>query len=334
MAKFALLIGVGHYAPGIPPLPEAESNVQAMQQVLEQKEFEVQALVDPQAKELRSSIQELLVNRRDDDVVVLYFSGHGFEDSNGELYLPTRTTDKDSIKQTAISARLIKDALNSSQATNQVLILDCCYSGIVSQDFSSPKDLASQLISKNRAVLASSTPLSTFSDTQESNLSVCTRYLVEGLQTGLADSDCDGLISINDLYQYLRNKLQKIGLRQFAKLFASEKTREISIARSLNVCQSFKMRSSTFETIIELVEKPEILETDDFDQDTEVWLLLGYLRSQKSRIRQKAAEILGNIRAEIAVPELSQLLSEDEDADVRGSAADALGKIYEKTGVY
>jgi hypothetical protein len=333
MAKFALLIGVSHYASGISPLPEAERDVQAMQELLEQKDFdEVQALVDPQGKDLIASIEELLANRRDDDVVLLYFSGHGFRDSNNdEFYLPTRTIGKSSINQ-MISASFIKEAFNSSRATNQIVVLDCCHSGAASQEFSSPKDLASQLISKNRAILASLTPLATFSDRQ-ANLSVFTRYFVEGLQTGLADADCDGSISVNDVYQYVKNKLQNIGLRQFAELFASEKTREISITRSSDSCQNFIMNLTGSLTSVALFEESESLATDYFNQDTEVPLLLMHLRSKNSHIRQKAAEILGNIRAEIAVPQLCYLLSEDEDADVRSSAADALGKIYERTGV-
>ena len=154
MAKIALLIGISHYASGRAPLPEAEKDVQAMQRLLEQKDFdEVQALVDPKIKELRASIEELLSNRRDNDVVLLYFSGHGFRDSNDEFYLSTRANDEDAIDETAISTSLINQALNSSRAKNQVVILNCCYSGAVSQDFSKPRDLAYQLINQNRSIL-------------------------------------------------------------------------------------------------------------------------------------------------------------------------------------
>ena len=320
MPRYALVVGVGKYESGLPSLPEARSDAQAMRQVLEQRGFDkVQLLVDPQSQDLEKSITELLVNRQENDTVLFYFSGHGVQDDSGELYLTTPTTERDYIKQTSISSRKLNHIMNANQG-NQILILDCCYSGTVTKVFSRQRDLVSQSIIRNRAILASSIPLQAFSNQQESNLSVYTHCLVQGLKTGLADSDHDGLISINDLYQYVKRELQKRGLEQKPELFVTGKAIDIYLTTAK------KGGKSDFVKI-----KKE--EDTNLRQSVDIPLLIQSLKSQDSSIRRKVIEMLGNTQSEDATLTLSQLLLEDEDADVRGAAADALGKIYQKQGV-
>lgn len=60
--------------------------------------------------------------------------------------------------------------------------------------------------------------------------------------------------------------------------------------------------------------------------------LIKALENSNHNVRLKAAQELGQIKAEIAVPELIRVLKDEEEA-VRGIAALALGKIGDKTAV-
>ncbi|MBC7973114.1 MAG: caspase family protein, partial [Verrucomicrobia bacterium] len=89
MAKIALLIGVSEYEPGLDGLPSAVNDVTAMQQVLthpEMGEFAAAAvtvLQNPDRQTMETAIYNLFANRAKEDLVLLYFSGHGVVDESG-----------------------------------------------------------------------------------------------------------------------------------------------------------------------------------------------------------------------------------------------------------
>jgi uncharacterized caspase-like protein len=63
------------------------------------------------------------------DLALLYFSGHGFRDDNGELYLTTSDTEIDDVEASSLSATFIRQRMEQSRAGQQVVLLDCCFSG-------------------------------------------------------------------------------------------------------------------------------------------------------------------------------------------------------------
>ena len=101
MAKIALLIGVSEYEPGLEPLPAAVKDAIAMQKVLtnpamgEFADADVTVLQNPDRQKLEDAIYNLFANRAKDDLVLLYFSGHGVENERGEFYFVSRFTRKD-----------------------------------------------------------------------------------------------------------------------------------------------------------------------------------------------------------------------------------------------
>ncbi|MHC5597130.1 MAG: caspase family protein [Nostoc sp.] len=100
MARVALLIGVSEYEPGLNPLPSAVKDVEAMRRVLVNPEMggfdEAEVLKNPLRQEMKNKIYHLYnKNRNQDDVLLLYFSGHGITDSGGEFYFSTAESCKD-----------------------------------------------------------------------------------------------------------------------------------------------------------------------------------------------------------------------------------------------
>jgi hypothetical protein len=64
-----------------------------------------------------------------DDVLLVYFSGHGKLDQMGRLHLCMNDTETTDLLSTAVSSVRINEFADASRARNVVIILDCCYSG-------------------------------------------------------------------------------------------------------------------------------------------------------------------------------------------------------------
>jgi formylglycine-generating enzyme required for sulfatase activity len=220
MAKFALLIGVSEYGAGIPPLPECVVDVDAMQRVLLDSEMggfaEAKVIKDPLRQEMEDAIYQIFNNRNKDDLLLFYFSGHGMTDEDeNKLYLANKDTyNKENgrvYEPSAVAATYINQRLNCSKAKRLVLILDCCYSGAFAKEMTkgdSVINLEDYLGGKGRAILTSSSAhecslgAKVATEHGNSELSIYTRYLVEGIETGAADLDNDGLIGVEELHEY------------------------------------------------------------------------------------------------------------------------------------
>jgi uncharacterized caspase-like protein len=216
------LIGVSEYEPGFTPLPAATKDVEAMRRILENPELggfdEVKALLNPDPVKMSEEIQAAFSSsRKTQDLVLLFFSGHGVRDERGNFYLATRITRKtqrgELVKGTAVAARFVHDIMNDCRSKRQVVILDCCYSGafadgLLAKDDGSI-DIRNQLGGEGRAVLASSTSTQYSFEQKGEELSIYTRYLTEGIETGAADRDNDGMVSVDELHEYAKEKVQK-----------------------------------------------------------------------------------------------------------------------------
>ncbi|NEU74487.1 transcriptional regulator [Hassallia byssoidea VB512170] len=215
--KIALLIGVSEYGEGIPPLSSALNDVEAMQRVLLNPSLggfeQVERLLNPTDSEMRKAIQKLFKEALKDDLVLLFFSGHGITNDDGHLYLTTRITAKDDFEATAVDANFIQGQSNNCYAKRQVLILDACYSGAIAQGWRTKSvgvDIKKQLGAEGRVVLTSSSATQTSFEQEGLPLSLYTQYLVEGIETGAADTDNDGNIHVQELHAYAKAKVQAV----------------------------------------------------------------------------------------------------------------------------
>jgi uncharacterized caspase-like protein len=148
-----------------------------------------------------------------DDLLILYFAGHGVKDEAGRLYLTARDSRHDRIMSTAVSAAFIGDQIDRTRARRVVLLLDCCYSGSFSAG------TIATGTSHEYAILTSSTSLEYAFDAEgEPGTSLFTSALVDGLRTGFADLDEDGLIEVRELHQYVHDRMKKSGSPQTATL--------------------------------------------------------------------------------------------------------------------
>lgn len=230
MSKVALLVGVSEYEPGLDSLPAAVKDVAALKKVLSNPDMgefdEVKVLTNPDCQVMQYEVETLFSDRHKDDFVLLFFSGHGIKDDSNNLYFASRITQKsqkgDLIRSTAVPARFIHDVMNNSRAKRQALILDCCFSGAFDPALKTKDDgsvdLKSQLGSEGRVVLASSSSTQYSFEQQGSELSLYTRYLIEGIETGAADHNENGKISMRELHVYATSKVQETAPNMTPKL--------------------------------------------------------------------------------------------------------------------
>lgn len=222
MAKLALLIGVSEYQPGLNPIPAAVRDIEAMQRVLLDSGMgdfsEAKLLTNPDKTKIETETESLFSHCTKDDLVLLFFSGHGIKDDRGRLYFAATNTRKNPkgelIRSSAVSARFVHDIMENSRCKRQAVILDCCFSGafdpvLMAKDDGSV-DLQAQLGSPGRVVLTSSSSTQYSFQQEDAELSIYTRFLVEGIETGVGDADEDGFVSADELHKYAASKVQEI----------------------------------------------------------------------------------------------------------------------------
>lgn len=219
MGKYALLIGVDTYGEELQPLPAASKDVMALQSVLLNPQIgafdEAKPLINPTQPDMAREIELWFQDRQPEDLVLLFFSGHGVKDDRRELYFAAANTEKQRnrlLTATAISARFIHNCIRGCKAKSQVLILDCCFSGafgdaIARNDGAIP--LEEQLGAEGRVVLASTSGVDYSFEEKGEDLSIYTRYLVEGLATGAADEEGNGWITVDALHSYAGRKVKE-----------------------------------------------------------------------------------------------------------------------------
>ncbi|MDZ8035683.1 caspase, EACC1-associated type [Nostoc sp. DedSLP04] len=245
MAKVALLIGVSEYGADITSLLAATKDVEAMQRVLLNPEMggftetDVVILKNPDRQEVENAIYRLFANRQREDLLLFYFSGHGIKDENGKLYLSNCNTCKDNgrlFKPSALAASVLNENMNESKSERQVVILDCCFSGAIARDMiprdGSTVNLQEELGGKGRAILTSSTSTQYAFEQEGLELSVYTRYLVEGIEKGAADKDGDGQISVDELHEYASIKVKQEAPAMTPKIYPVEEGYKIYIAKA------------------------------------------------------------------------------------------------------
>jgi Caspase domain len=244
MAKMALVVGVSDYEPGLTPLPGAIRDVEAIRRVLQNPEVggfdDVKALSNPDPLAMQEAIETLFSGRTKDDLVLLFFSGHGVKDDQGKLHLATRITRKnlqgELIRATSVPASFVQDIMGNSRSKRQVVILDCCFSGAFAEGWSAKDDgsvdVKTQLGGEGRAVLTSSTSTQYSFEQEGSDLSTYTRYLVEGIETGAADLDRDGVVSIDELHEYAKGKVQEAAPAMKPEIYAIKEGYKIHLAQA------------------------------------------------------------------------------------------------------
>jgi Caspase domain len=188
-------------------------------------DFAVHVARNEPAHIIQAQIEEVFSEARPDDVLLLHFSGHGLKSESGELFFAASNTRPNRLGSTAVPADFVQRCMRDSRSRSVVLLLDCCYGGAFSQGVqvraagdvnvldSFPQGRSGG--GRGRAVITASSAMEyafegdQLGDNQQRRPSVFTSALVEGLATGDADRDEDGWVSLDELYDYVFDKVRQ-----------------------------------------------------------------------------------------------------------------------------
>ncbi|NEQ46682.1 MAG: EAL domain-containing protein [Leptolyngbya sp. SIOISBB] len=219
--KVALLIGVSDYKENLDSLPAAAQDIEVLKEVLENPKMgefdQVKLLCNPDSLEMQYGIETFFMECEKEDLILLFFSGHGLKDDRNNLHFATTNTKKNSrgdlILSTVVSASFVNQVMSRCRARRQVIILDCCFSGAFRTSLQSKDDsslgLREQLGAEGRVVLASSSSTQYSFEHKESELSIYTKHLIEAFESVTSDANQDGYLSIYELHEYATQRVQE-----------------------------------------------------------------------------------------------------------------------------
>jgi uncharacterized caspase-like protein len=250
----ALLVGNSVYPDDPHNLPELRGPVNdlpLLREALTDPELglfrneDLRVLPERSKREITTAMEEFLQRALRDDVVLLYYSGHGRRDEYDNLYLCARDTRSNLLMSTAISDNEINGMMRSCAARTFVVVLDCCYSGAFKG-----AGLPANLRGAGRFLVTSSRhgQLSADAD-QPSGASAFTHHLVAALKSGELDPNHDGYVSLNDLYDYVLTRLEE-DTRQIPERHFDHAVGDVALARS--------RRSPEAATAPDVMPRPEL----------------------------------------------------------------------------
>ena len=170
----------------------------------------------------------------------MHFSGHGVKDEDGELYFAAANTVLGRLGATAVAAEFVSRRMGRSRSRRVVLLLDCCYAGAFERGLIAragvEMGIKQQFGGRGRRRSPRPARWSTPSrpeptDAHEVPPSVFTSALVQGLATGEADRDQDGLVGLDELYDYIYDKVRAATPNQTPGKLAFGVEGELYVAR-------------------------------------------------------------------------------------------------------
>ncbi|GHC87087.1 hypothetical protein GCM10007079_30870 [Nocardiopsis terrae] len=227
--RHALIVATDTYEDdGLEHLLAPGEDAVALAEVLENPEiggFGVGVVRNRPAYMVARQVEDFFADRTQSDSLLLHFSCHGLKNASGQLFFAAADTLPHRLSSTTVSADFVRRCMTECRARNIVLLLDCCYGGAFmegmvpraagdvnvfdtfsEEGFDSGHGFAVITASNSMEYAFEGTHLST--DRQVCP-SVFTRALSSGLASGEADLDADGRVSVNELYDYVYDRVRQ-----------------------------------------------------------------------------------------------------------------------------
>jgi caspase domain-containing protein len=188
---------------------------------------DVRSLLDCSRAEMLESIEGFFTDAGRDSQLLFYYSGHGRQDNRGNLYLAASDTKTDRLISTGVAAETINAMIANSAAGRTIVVLDCCHSGSFKG-----LDIPDALKGTGKFVLTSCRNKELSADADDADRpSAFTRHLVEALLSGAVDTDGDGFVSLNEIYNYVLPRL-KAESRQIPQRHFDQVVGEVALGRA------------------------------------------------------------------------------------------------------
>ncbi len=250
--RYAILIASSEYSEesGLRRLRCPENDIRAVDEILRSPDFgqftETFVFRNAPSYEILPRLNSVLTDAGKDDLVLIYFSGHGKLNRLGHLCLATANTDSRALEATTIRAATIKSYFDLSYSRKKILLLDCCYSGAAGEEFARTKggvDEELQLMSGGQGtfIMTASSGLQTSVEKEGDQYGLFTKHLVQGIRSGEADKNEDGQVDMQELYEYVHEKVREEGAQEPMKWDLHVKGRMV-VSRSGRESQDKRVR--------------------------------------------------------------------------------------------
>lgn len=179
--------------------------------------FDVKTLVNQPCDTVNQEIEAFCSDRTPEDLLLLYFSCHGIKDATGRLYFAMANTRFDRLRSTGVSATFVSEQMEFSRSRRIALLLDCCYSGAFVRGLraraTEDVQVKDHFEGRGRVVITASRATEYAFEADklavgEVQASLFTGAVVEGLASGRADTNGDGLVTIDELYDYVFDEVR------------------------------------------------------------------------------------------------------------------------------
>ncbi|MFG1690814.1 caspase domain-containing protein [Gemmatimonadota bacterium] len=224
--RWAVVVGVGQYrSEDIPDLEFATADAQAIHDFLTSsaagpfEEDHVLFLTDEQAtgSAIREALFVFLQQADWDDLVVIYFAGHGAPDPNrpDNLYLLPHDSDLNALAATGFPMWDVKTALRRQISAERVIVIaDACHSAGTQEELAGPASSNpiaggfAQLFTPSRRLSITAADSNEFSmeDARWGGHGVFTFFFLEALE-GKGDLDGNGIVTFSEAYEYVSNSV-------------------------------------------------------------------------------------------------------------------------------
>jgi hypothetical protein len=212
--RFAVLIGSSEFRSdaGLSNLRCPPADVDGMFDLLTSRETGIfprettYKLVNRPHYEITKNINVLCRRAGSEDVLLIYYSGHGKQDTLGRLYLATSDTGLDALEASSLAFDALRNLLALSLSRKIIVILDCCFGGLAGDSFlrgSADDQLKAFSSAQGTYLLTASTRIQAAEEKEGDKYAVFTKHLIAGVRSGNADLNRDGFVSMDELYAYV-----------------------------------------------------------------------------------------------------------------------------------
>ncbi len=194
-------VGIGDYPPPNNKLRATTNDARAIQQLVSKNSGgQTSLLLDSRATKaaILSEIHSLFDNAASDDIIIFFFSGHGFQGGfvayDGEL-----------------SYSKIREAMKGSKSKNKMIFADTCFAGNMRQG---RKKVKAENVDSNVMLFLSSRDTEKSIERRDMENGIFTQCLKDGL-SGKADENRDRTITAKEIFNYVSKNVKLLsGNRQ------------------------------------------------------------------------------------------------------------------------
>ncbi|MEL6561466.1 MAG: caspase family protein, partial [Bacteroidota bacterium] len=229
--KKAIVIGISDYSNlesvtnvnsnvSLTDLQYADNDANSFAEFLETSEisggnWDITLLTEEKATRARimSAIDEVMTSSRPEDLIYLFFSGHGRQGPNdgSEIYFMTRDSDfKDGYS--GVSYDWIKDKMSNSKADHIVFFVDACRSGVIGYNKGTGafdnQMLQLRSTKPNKVIFSSGRGNQLAFEDNGFKHGIFTYFLLSGLKGAAPEIRRDNYLDLEELGEYVENQVR------------------------------------------------------------------------------------------------------------------------------